>query len=161
MKASIDQYQEFCLKNWSAKVHTEPALYMTVGLAGEVGEVAEIIKKAFRDSKQVDREALTKEIGDVLWYLTNIASLHKISLQDVIDTNIFKLNSRHGGTYQPESSDSEVGYRLKGPHIEKYNLATGKHIKFVKREEVPTKILDELYKTEAVEYCQDNDDLPF
>ena len=69
-----------------------------LGLAGEVGEVIELIKKDRRQGdrrKKVDTGDLTKELGDVLWYLTRVASEYDIDLQIIADTNIEKLVIRH------------------------------------------------------------------
>lgn len=72
----------------------DPAL----GLPGEVGEVLELIKKDRRvgERKQpINKENLTKELGDILWYLTKVASLYKIDLDTIAETNIDKLTKRH------------------------------------------------------------------
>lgn len=71
------------------------------GLIGEVGEVAEIIKKDERaeDSgfrKPIDNEKLLDELGDVLWYFSRLSAKYGHSLQDVANRNIEKLNARHG-----------------------------------------------------------------
>lgn len=73
-------------------------IYPTLGLAGEAGEVAEKIKKVLRDGNGVvsdeKREEIKKELGDVLWYLANLSTELKISLDDVAQKNIEKLQSR-------------------------------------------------------------------
>jgi len=72
--------------------------YPTLGLCGESGEVAEKIKKIFRDANslitQEKREEIKKELGDVLWYLSNLSSELELSLDDVAMTNIHKLKER-------------------------------------------------------------------
>jgi NTP pyrophosphatase (non-canonical NTP hydrolase) len=73
-------------------------IYPTLGLAGEVGEVAEKIKKVIRDKEGIideeTREELAKELGDVLWYLANLATELDLSLDDIAQKNIEKLASR-------------------------------------------------------------------
>lgn len=73
-------------------------IYPTLGLAGESGEVAEKIKKVLRDKGGVvdeeTREAIKKELGDVLWYVAQIATELGLSLDDVATANIEKLFSR-------------------------------------------------------------------
>lgn len=80
---------------------TTSALYAVVGLAGEVGEVAEHIKKAARAERieSVNKDALTEEIGDVLWYLSRIATIHGIKLSDVARGNIAKVRARYPRGY--------------------------------------------------------------
>ena len=71
-----------------------------LGLAGETGEVLEIIKKMIRDKDGVfetmpeDREKLKKELGDVLWYLSALAFYNNIKLEDIAIINLNKLASR-------------------------------------------------------------------
>lgn len=73
-------------------------LYPTLGLCGEAGEVAEKIKKMVRDDAGVltgeRRAALAKELGDVLWYLAQIATEADLELDAIAEANIEKLSSR-------------------------------------------------------------------
>ena len=72
--------------------------YPALGLAGEAGEVAEHIKKAIRDDGGVvsaeRRTAVAKELGDVLWYVAQLATELELELEDVARTNLDKLASR-------------------------------------------------------------------
>lgn len=72
--------------------------YPALGLAGEAGEVCEKIKKMLRDDNGVltdERKAmLEKELGDVAWYLANLASDLGLNLDDIFSNNIKKLQSR-------------------------------------------------------------------
>ena len=73
-------------------------VYPTLGLAGETGEIAEKIKKIIRDKggivNEEDRQEIKKELGDVLWYISQIATEIKVDLDDVAKTNLEKLLSR-------------------------------------------------------------------
>lgn len=73
-------------------------VYPTLGLAGETGEVVEKIKKVFRDQcgniSEETKEAIKKELGDVLWYLAQIATELELDFSDVAESNIRKLFSR-------------------------------------------------------------------
>jgi NTP pyrophosphatase (non-canonical NTP hydrolase) len=72
--------------------------YPALGLAGEAGEVAEHAKKTIRDDagKVSDerRAAMSKELGDVLWYVAQIASELDLSLDEIAKQNLEKLFSR-------------------------------------------------------------------
>jgi len=72
--------------------------YPTLGLSGEAGEVAEKVKKILRDKKGTptdeDREEIAKELGDVLWYVANVACEFDLHLGDIAQGNINKLASR-------------------------------------------------------------------
>ena len=76
----------------------ENLLYPTLGLCGEAGEVAEKIKKMIRDDDGVltdeRRSALSKELGDVLWYLAQIATEADLELDAIAAANLEKLSSR-------------------------------------------------------------------
>lgn len=74
-------------------------LYPVIGLAGETGEVAEKVKKTVRDHGGVfddeRRAEIAKELGDVLWYVAAIASDLGLALDEVAQTNVDKILSRH------------------------------------------------------------------
>ena len=94
----FNDYQRESRKTWNL-IHTDHAIvYPTLGLTNEAGEVAGKVKKIFRDKggkiSDADREALKQELGDVLWYLTQICTELDITLQEVAETNIEKLFSR-------------------------------------------------------------------
>lgn len=69
------------------------ALYLALGLADEAGEVAGKIKKMYRDG-HLDPDALAKELGDVMWYLTRLADWNNTPLDKIIKGNMEKLQSR-------------------------------------------------------------------
>jgi NTP pyrophosphatase (non-canonical NTP hydrolase) len=66
-----------------------------LGLAGESGEVADLLKKHLLHGVPFDRSALVKELGDVLWYLAAIAEDHGVTLDEVAQTNVAKLRARY------------------------------------------------------------------
>lgn len=73
-------------------------IYPTLGLAGEAGEVAEKIKKVLRDKDglidESARTELAKELGDILWYVSNLAAELKLPLEGIASGNIEKIFSR-------------------------------------------------------------------
>ena len=73
-------------------------LYPTLGLCGEAGEVAEKVKKMVRDDAGVltaeRRAALAKELGDVLWYVAQVATEADLDLDVIAAANLEKLISR-------------------------------------------------------------------
>lgn len=66
----------------------------TLGLVGEAGEVAEKIKKLIRDKTRFSNAEIIKELGDVVFYATALANYYGATLDDVLETNVAKLNSR-------------------------------------------------------------------
>ena len=85
--ASTDRYPNEC----------KPWVY-ALGLTGEAGELADKIKKVYRDKcgvfKREERGAIAKELGDVLWYLTRLGATLGFSLEQVAAMNIEKLADR-------------------------------------------------------------------
>ncbi len=73
-------------------------IYPTLGLVNEAGEVAGKIKKVFRDKdgeiSTETREALKAELGDVLWYISQVATELELSLDEIAEANIAKLLDR-------------------------------------------------------------------
>lgn len=73
-------------------------LHFTLGLAGESGELIECIKKALRDKDlrldDNDKKYLSKELGDVLWYVSQLATALNLSLDEIAEENTTKLQSR-------------------------------------------------------------------
>ena len=73
-------------------------IYPTLGLVGEAGEVAEKVKKVIRDKNGIfdeeSKEGIKKELGDVLWYLSNLCNEFNFRLEDVALQNLEKLNQR-------------------------------------------------------------------
>ena len=73
-------------------------VYPTLGLVGEAGEVAEKIKKVIRDKNGIfDKESklgIKKELGDVLWHLSNLCTELNFNLEDVALQNLEKLKLR-------------------------------------------------------------------
>ena len=95
---NFDNYQIEARKTAIYPNKDKNFIYPTLGLVGEAGEVAEKIKKILRDKNgsldQKSKLAIKKELGDVLWYLSNLCDELNFSLNDVANTNLEKLNLR-------------------------------------------------------------------
>jgi NTP pyrophosphatase (non-canonical NTP hydrolase) len=94
---TFEEYQKFT--DTTRLASSKPALvYTALGLAGESGEVAEKIKKVLRDHggelNDDTRAAIRKEMGDVLWYLAQLARDCNLSLEEIAELNVQKLQSR-------------------------------------------------------------------
>ena len=73
-------------------------IYPTLGLVGEAGEVADKVKIILRDKKGLfdkdSKDAIKFELGDVLWYISQLSSELGYELEEVAKANLQKLNSR-------------------------------------------------------------------
>ncbi len=70
-----------------------------LGLASETGELLSEYKKYLRDgeSHMLFKEQIAEELGDLLWYLSNVASKFDLSLGEIASANLAKINERWGG----------------------------------------------------------------
>ena len=99
---NLDKYQkrvaEFDLFETTVDLKSPGFLEKILGLAGEAGETADKVKKIIRDkggyASEEDRASLVKELGDVLWYVANLARYLDVPLSEVAKGNIEKLSSR-------------------------------------------------------------------
>ena len=73
-----------------------------LGIAGEAGEVADLVKKHLGHGHTLEVHKLVKELGDVLWYVAMLAREAGVPLSDVARVNVKKLQARY-----PEGFDSE------------------------------------------------------
>jgi NTP pyrophosphatase (non-canonical NTP hydrolase) len=73
-------------------------VYPALGLCGEAGETAEKVKKSIRDDggtlTEERREAIAAELGDVLWYVAQLATEADLDLEEIAEANLEKLASR-------------------------------------------------------------------
>ncbi len=94
---TFSDYQTEALKTASDNKQLE-FYHRVLGLVGESGEIAEKVKKLIRDQDgdlaALDRDDMTKELGDVLWYIATIADYLDIPLESVAKTNVAKLADR-------------------------------------------------------------------
>lgn len=94
---TLNEYQEFASKT---AIFPEGCglSYCALGLNGEAGEVAEKIKKMLRDDdgklSEEKRGEVKKELGDVMWYLSQMCRLCDTTMEEVAQMNIDKLYSR-------------------------------------------------------------------
>jgi len=95
---TFEEYQKKSRKTAKYPDADSNFIYPTLGLVGEAGEVAEKIKKVLRDDggeiMPDKKDEIEKELGDVLWYVSQIATELGLELDKVAEKNIEKLYSR-------------------------------------------------------------------
>ena len=103
----IDKYQTWAKSIWVTPDTDvkDQIVHALLGLTTEVGEIADLYKKPWFTPHRLNKVAadpdkwfddLTKELGDVLYYLVVLAEIHQINMSDVLKTNIEKLEARYG-----------------------------------------------------------------
>lgn len=93
---TVNEYQAAALT--TATKLNKSIVYSTLGICGEAGEVADKVKKVIRDNNQQftdeKKREIAKEIGDVLWYCATLSHNLGFTLEEVVQMNIDKLQSR-------------------------------------------------------------------
>lgn len=104
----LDEYQTEALRTADFKDPKEAMTAAALGLAGEAGEVIELIKKHLFHGHSLNRLDVQKEIGDVLWYAAVLAEACGISLDIVAKANVEKLKERYPEGFTHERSINRV-----------------------------------------------------
>lgn len=81
-----------------------PLMNAGFGLGGEGGEVEDHIKKVVFHGHALDKQYLSKEVGDLLWYLALLADTLGVSLNSVATGNVKKLKRRYPEGFSEERS---------------------------------------------------------
>jgi len=84
------------------------AVWNALGLTGEAGEVADLIKKGIFHHHGLDMPAIEKELGDTLWYLAAICTTLDLDLSKIMEANIEKLRIRYPNGYSSDDSKCRV-----------------------------------------------------
>lgn len=110
-RMSINGYQVLAMRTSNKKASETDHLFNgALGLAGESGEVCDIIKKAFMQGHTLDYEHIAKELGDVCWYIAETATAIGYDLETIFAMNIDKLMKRYPQGFSSERSQ----HRAKG-----------------------------------------------
>jgi NTP pyrophosphatase (non-canonical NTP hydrolase) len=102
---ALDEYQKDAARTMRHKDAFEvEALLLAIGLSGEAGEAANIVKKMVRDDADnaTMRTKLAEEIGDTLWQLAALCEAYGLSLSGVALMNVAKLQERYPGGFTPD-----------------------------------------------------------
>ena len=108
---SFDNYGKWAESMWFSRDPEDKEMgerdlaIMGLGIAGEAGEVVEKIKKDIRDHF-VDKHAILKELGDVIFYAITIARYYGFKPSDILRANYEKLTSRRARGTERGSGDN-------------------------------------------------------
>ena len=83
-------------------------LHVTVGVAGEAGELLDAVKKAVIYRKPIDIENVVEELGDLEFYMERIRQILNITREQTIEANIAKLSVRYGKVYSDQSAQDRA-----------------------------------------------------
>ena len=109
---NIKEYQEKAKRTVNTRLTRKDQLSnLCMGLCGESGEVVDYIKKHIYHGHSLEINKLSEELGDIMWYLTNIATLFALPVDNILDVNIKKLEERYPDGYSNEKSINRKEYK--------------------------------------------------
>lgn len=77
-----------------------------LGLAGESGEVLDMVKKWVFHEKDLDKDHLKKELGDVMWYVAMLCESFGFDLDEILQMNVDKLKARYPEGFDPDKANN-------------------------------------------------------
>jgi len=102
---TLNEYQELALRTSRKDLDSMDHLINgCLGLAGEAGECADLLKKHLYQDDRPIKEDLINELGDVLWYVSETATALGIWMDEIAQRNIDKLRMRYPQGFDPEKS---------------------------------------------------------
>ena len=106
---NVNAYQKEAMTLLNPAIPKEDVLLNALmGLCGESGEAIDLLKKHRFQGHPLDRDKMIKELGDVAWYIAEIAYILNVPLEDVLQKNIDKLKSRYPDGFKTKDSIDRV-----------------------------------------------------
>lgn len=108
-----NEYQKRAMTTLNPALGKKDVLINSVmGLCGESGEAIDIVKKWLAQGHALDKEHLAKELGDIAWYLAEAATALDLSLGDILQANLDKLEKRYPDGFETRRSLSRAAEDL-------------------------------------------------
>jgi NTP pyrophosphatase (non-canonical NTP hydrolase) len=102
---TINEYQKLAMRTSNQTLRpVEHLINGAMGLTGEAGEVADIVKKTLFQGHKLDPEHIAKELSDVCWYIAETATAIGYDLETIMQLNIDKLKKRYPDGFSTERS---------------------------------------------------------
>ena len=101
---TINEYQQLAKRTASTKGHSSKIENGILGLCGETGEIADVYKKYLYQGHEFERGRMAEELGDVCWYVAEIASGLGLPLEEIMAQNSEKLRKRYPDGFDAERS---------------------------------------------------------
>ena len=102
---TINEYQKLAMTTLNKDLSNKEVLINGVmGLCGEAGEAIDLVKKHLHQGHELDKDKLIKELGDVAWYIAEVAYALGVDLETVLTLNIEKLKKRYPEGFETSKS---------------------------------------------------------
>lgn len=145
----LNHYQREATRTLPSNTEPGEALNLgALGLGGESGEVIDLIKKHLFHEQPLDVDKLRKELGDVLWYVSAIATGASLTLEEIAEANVEKLRKRYPEGFSPAASVAKADEQQ-----------PGRAARFV-REASEDQILEAIVKNKIPPEAKWGDDIP-
>ncbi len=92
---TMTEFEAEVLRTAAFNLGANEVAVLALGVAGEAGEVCDLVKKHFGQGHDLNRDKLVEELGDVLWYVTALAARLGYPLREVAERNVAKLKARY------------------------------------------------------------------
>ena len=102
---TLNEYQKLAARTAGAgKQGEHRQIIAALGLAGEAGEFANMIKKMTAHGHPTSKEEMADELGDIMWYLAEAATSCGLTMNEVAEMNVDKLRERYPEGFSQERS---------------------------------------------------------
>lgn len=101
---TINEYQQLAQRTANTKASSSKIENGILGLCGETGEIADVYKKYLYQGHEFERGRMAEELGDVCWYVAEMASGLGLPLEEIMAQNIEKLRKRYPDGFDAERS---------------------------------------------------------
>lgn len=99
-----NEYQKLAERTINKNLDVVELTYHSLhGMSGEIGEIHSIFQKRYQ-GHNIDAEHLKKELGDLMWFITEFCTAYGWNLEDIMKTNIEKLEARFPDGFEAEKS---------------------------------------------------------
>lgn len=106
---NMNEYQELAGRTSNTTSQEDKIMNAALGLAGETGEVVDIIKKWKYQGHKLDHKKIAEELGDILWYIAEMADGLEVDLEAIAEFNVHKLRQRYPKGFEKEKSINRKG----------------------------------------------------
>ena len=112
---TMNEYQRLAQRTSNTTTYSGKLENAILGISGEGGECADLFKKYLFQGHELDKAKLAEEVGDLLWYIAELASGLGITLEELAQRNVDKLKGRYPDGFDPERSIHRSEYAERGP----------------------------------------------
>lgn len=107
----LKEYQILSTRTLNYKLSSDEQLKnCLLGMSGEVGEILDIFKKYYYQGHDINMNDVTEELGDLMFYIVNLATLLNLDMEKVILNNIYKLKKRFPNGFSTNESIRRIDH---------------------------------------------------